>query len=102
VGSRLADSRMLPSRYKKYHKKTRTSLNFLMTRELNDDAAKTLCNLTLKETNPIARGNGPSVRVRGARENDRVLSQGWELDSGALGLGVSSGSAYHSHRNETK
>jgi len=54
--------------------------------------AKTLCNLTLKETDPIARGNGPSVRVRGARENDRVLSQGWELDLGALGLGVSSSS----------
>jgi len=58
--------------------------------------AKTLCNLTLKETDPIARGNGPSVR-----ENDRVLSQGWELDLGALGLGVSSSSnPFTSKRNQ--
>ena len=53
--------------------------------------AKTLCNLTLKETDPMARVNGPSVRVRDARENDRVLSQGWVLDAGALGLEMQSG-----------
>jgi len=90
--------RLLPS-YKKYHKKTtQTSLNFLMTRESSDAGQ----DIVQPDFERDRSRNGPSVRVRGARENDRVVVPRMGVGLGSIGFGsvIWFGIPFTSKRNQ--